>query len=435
MYAALMIQSFGRLRRRLWHTAVARSGMLVTITLMIVLLVLAVGWRAHQKGQFAKLKTELNKGSVAPVAVTPMPGGQAVMTLQRSQMAGGANPEFLTATLLPGRGMNIFQITAFIPDKGVVNLLASPTLEQAEALLNHTGPDVSGGASLGMGAAFEVPWGGKISGVEAADGTMLTTQWRGHRLTLPLDRKQGNPGSTPMSVGGLLLAQESTTTQTNVMPDGGEAKATYKSDFEEHWVSQNEITTTVQLSGKAMEIKVVARNTGTEAEPMGIGWNPLFSILSGHRGQATLRLPTSLRAEGDRQTGLPTGKLLPVKGTAYDFTRRGGAPLGSLNLDDSFVHLQPDPMDSGPIAELRDPESNYGLRITATSPSIMAIRVYAPADKSFVSIQPQLNYDDPLGHEWEKEDTGMVVLEPGQTAQWRIRLEIFSLSEDHAGPI
>jgi aldose 1-epimerase len=46
-----------------------------------------------------------------------------------------------------------------------------------------------------------------------------------------------------------------------------------------------------------------------------------------------------------------------------------------------------------------------------------------------VSISPRFNYDDPLGREWERTvDTGMAVLQPGQTAQWRIRLEIFSLS-------
>jgi galactose mutarotase-like enzyme len=86
-------------------------------------------------------------------------------------------------------------------------------------------------------------------------------------------------------------------------------------------------------------------------------------------------------------------------------------------------------MEDGPMAELRDPENDYGLRITAMTSSIKAMRVYAPLDGSFISIQPQFNYDDPFGREWPKdEDTGMVVLQPGQTTQWKIRLEIFSLS-------
>jgi hypothetical protein len=45
-----------------------------------------------------------------------------------------------------------------------------------------------------------------------------------------------------------------------------------------------------------------------------------------------------------------------------------------------------------------------------------------------VSIDPQTNYDDPFGREWPKdEDTGMAVLDPGKSVQWKIRLEIFSL--------
>jgi galactose mutarotase-like enzyme len=143
-----------------------------------------------------------------------------------------------------------------------------------------------------------------------------------------------------------------------------------------------------------------------------------------------LKLPNALHVEvSDRRGGMPTGRLLPVEGSPYDFSRPEGTRLGVLNLNDSFVHLKQGLLDNGPMVELRDPKSNYGLRITIISPSIKAIHVDAPANRSFVSIDPQFNYDDPFGREWPKsEDTGMVVLEPGQTAQWKIRLEIFALN-------
>jgi aldose 1-epimerase len=57
------------------------------------------------------------------------------------------------------------------------------------------------------------------------------------------------------------------------------------------------------------------------------------------------------------------------------------------------------------------------------------MRVEAPADGNFVSIEPQYNYDDPFGREWGKDvDTGMVVLQPGQSTQWKVRLELIALS-------
>ena len=143
-----------------------------------------------------------------------------------------------------------------------------------------------------------------------------------------------------------------------------------------------------------------------------------------------LRLPQGMRVDvKDRRTGQLSGRLLPVENTEYDFTGRTGAQLGALNLDDTFVHLRTGLLEDGPVAELRDPESGYGLRITAMTSTIKAIRVYAPLDGSFISIDPQFNYDDPFGKEWTKdEDTGMAVLEPGQSVQWKVRLELFPLA-------
>lgn len=433
MYWALLKQWMGGWRKSLWRAAVMRSGLLTFLILTFVLAGLAFGWHEHRLGQFAQLKKDLNKRPVQDVSVRP--GGQDVTQLQRSQLLGGSGPEFLSATLLPGRGMNLLQIKAYLPQKGEVNLLASPPLDEAARLLSGKGVDATGAESLTMGAAIEMPWAGRIFGAPTPDEKSLVAMWHGMRLTLPMDAKDSYGNSNGVAAGGMLLKQASDAVTTNVMPDGGEAMATFlPGDFDGHWPSKTEITTTVSLSGSAIDMKVIARNMGNTAEPIGIGWHPRFAILNGHRGQMTLRLPQGLRVEvKDRRTGQLSGRLLPVEGTEYDFTGRTGARLGALNLDDSFVHLKTGLMEDGPVAELRDPENDYGLRITAMTSTIRAIRVYAPLDGSFISIQPQFNYDDPFGREWGKdEDTGMVVLQPGQSTQWRIRLEIFSLSSNQS---
>jgi aldose 1-epimerase len=434
MYWALLTQGVGRWRRRIWHAAVMRSGMLTFIALVLLLAGLTFGWREHRLGQFAQLKKELSKRPAQ--AVTVKPGGQDVVQLQRSQIAGGNGPEFLTATLLPGRGMNLLQITAYLPQKGEVNLLASPPLQEAAKILTGTGADVNGAKSLSMGAAIELPWAGRISGVSTPDEKNLITIWHGNRLTLPTDAKDSYGVAGAVAAGGLFLKQPSDSINTSVMPDGGEAQAAYHAGtFDGRWPSQTEVATTVVLSGKSITMKIVARNTGNVPEPMGIGWHPRFAVLSGRRAEMMLRLPEGLRVEvKDRRTGELSGKLLPVERTEYDFTGRTGAQLGALNLDDSFVHLRTSLLESGPMAELRDPENDYGLRITAMTSNIKAIRVYAPLDGSYISIQPQTNYDDPFGHQWAKdEDTGVVVLQPGQSMQWQIRLQIFSLSSNDSG--
>jgi len=429
MYWALLKQGVARWRRNIWRAAVMRSGMLTILFVILMLGGLAFGWREHRLGQFAQLKKELSQHPALDVTVRP--GGQDIVRLQRSQMVGANGPEFLSATLLPGRGMNLLQITAYLPQKGEVNLLASPTLEEAAKVLSGAGADASGAKSLAVGAAIEAPWAGRISGTVAPDGASITTMWRGVRLMLPHDAKDSYSVSSAMAGGGLLLNQPSDSINTNAMPDGGEAQVTFHpGNFDGHWPSQTEFTTTAELSGKMIMLRVVARNTGNTAEPIGIGWHPRFAILNGHRGQMVLRIPEGMRLEvKDRRTGQLSGRLLPVEKTEYDFTGRNGTQIGALNLDDTFVHLKTGLMEDGPVAELRDPENDYGLRITAMTSTIKAIRVYAPLDGSFISIDPQFNYDDPFGKEWaNNEDTGMVVLQPGQSTQWKIQLEIFSLS-------
>jgi aldose 1-epimerase len=431
MYAALWAQGFDRMRRRLWHEAVMRSGLLTILLLSLILVGLAVGWREHRKGRFALLKAQLKERSAMHEPPPVRPGGQDVVVLQRSQLPGATGPEFLTATLLPGRGMNLLQITAYLPDKGEeVELLASPSLEEAGRLLGGADAPAAPGAALNVGGVIEAPWANRIFGAESGDDGNLITWWHGHRLGLPKDPKEQTGLDGGIAVGGLFMSQVSTDVKTNVMPDGGAAEASFHSgSFDGHWLSKTDVTTTVQLSSRAIEMKVIARNSGDEAEPIGIGWRPRFAIVSGNRKQATLRLPNGLRTEiRDRRTGMPSGRLVAVEGTEYDFTKPDGAVLGALNLDDTFVHLRQALLDNGPAAELRDPVSGYGLRITAMTSTIKAMRVYAPADANFVSIDPQFNYDDPFGREWANdEDTGMVVLQPGQSAQWKIRLEIFSL--------
>ncbi|WP_263365660.1 aldose epimerase family protein [Edaphobacter bradus] len=426
MYAALVKRWFLQLPDRVWRATLMRSGLVTVLLLALVLLVLTLGWRAHQHGRFAVLKAELKRPAPPPPMPSFRPGGQDPIILERTQVEAGTAPEFLKATLLPGRGMDLLQITAYLPEKGEVQLLASPSLERATKMLNDPAAAVNSG-SLSLGGPFEAPWAGLIRGSIGPDGETMNVSWQGHTVNLPAGRH--NVGAAT-AAGGLLLGQAASRANTNVMPDGGEAQGVFAAgDFDGHWLSQTEVTTTVQLDSRAMEMKIVARNTGDQPEPIGLGWRPQFAIL-GNRASVRLRLPSDVRTEvKDRKSGLPTGKLLTATRGEYDFTQPNGAPLGSLGLDETFVHLRQGLLENGPTVEVRDPENHYGLRITTLTSTIKALQVYAPADKSFISISPQFNYDDPFGREWPAdEDTGMVTLAPGQSATWRIRLEIFPLT-------
>jgi galactose mutarotase-like enzyme len=119
-----------------------------------------------------------------------------------------------------------------------------------------------------------------------------------------------------------------------------------------------------------------------------------------------------------------TGKLLPVQGTFYDFTGKGGAPLNELFLDDNWTNLKK-ASDGSSYSEIIDPAAQYGLRIVALSRHVNTVQVYAPVDQQFVALEPQFNYNDPFGKEWGNRDTGMVTLLPGESVTWKVKLKLF----------
>jgi aldose 1-epimerase len=126
---------------------------------------------------------------------------------------------------------------------------------------------------------------------------------------------------------------------------------------------------------------------------------------------------------------LPTGEVLHVAGTAYDFSSPGGKPLGDLYLDDCFVDLERT-AEGHVETEVVDPAAAYGLRVVGTSPQIGAIQVYGPPEKDFIVLEPQLNWADPFGEQWGPDvDTGMVILQPGQSVTYSARLELFTPGE------
>lgn len=227
-----------------------------------------------------------------------------------------------------------------------------------------------------------------------------------------------------------MLRAQSSTPQMNVMPDGGETTVLYNDGYPgNRWPGKTEVTVMTQLSGRSLDLKITARNTGKEPVPVGIGWAPRFAALNEGRSQLMLHVPSATRLEKNQRTGEPTGKLLAVTSTPYDFSARTGAAIGSLALDDTFANLHQAPLDDGPVVELRDPAKGYGLRMTLISPTIRALHVSSPAGSQFITLAPRFNYDAPFGRQWGHEtDAGMVVLQPGQTTQWNLRLEIFSLT-------
>ena len=403
---------------RIWRRGVMRSGLGTGLVLALAAVAFILAYRQHVQGNFHKLKERM--AVERPQLADPRPGGQEPVVLTRTRLMEDAGPEFLSATMLPGRGMNILQIRAYIPGKGEVNLLDSPSLATATVQMTGKKADLNGQLSLTMGGTFSVPWADRLwANAEAGEHAAAT--WQGHTIALPA-------GETIPVQGGLILGVASNASNTSTLPDGGQAEASFHSAGNQ-WFSTTDVKVTALLSSHTIDLTVTARNAGETPEPVGIGWMPRFAVLPGARPEIRVRIPGESRVERGERNGAPTGKLVPVSGTAFDFAAREGAKLPDHGLDECFADLQQGVLDNGPVAELDDAADGYRLRFTVLSPEIKAIRAVAPADANFVMIGPQFNYPDPLGREWEKTGgSGMVTLAPGQSVQWKVRLEILPLN-------
>lgn len=365
--------------------------------------------------------------SASTAQSTPQVGGQDVVELSRKATSNGTKPEFLSATILPGRGMNLFQIKAFLPGKGNIDIFASPSLEEAAGKLNGGPDDYDGNQSFKFGGAFLVPYPNRIRGKLSEDKKTITTEWHGKALTLPANWKDANnPNGEWHAMHGLIMNRQTEDIKTQTDADGQTVTGIiHAGNFGGHWLSNTDLNFTISLKGDAIESTITAKNVGNEPEPMAIGWHPYFAFPSGDRKQAKLHIPGDKRAEVNNYGDVfPTGKILPVKGTPYDFTAPDGKALDDIFLDDNFVDLKRD--DGKVTVNVVDPEANYGMHIIGLSPEIKSIQVYAPKDKAFAAVEEQFNYGDPFGKEWKGTDTGMVTLQPGQSVTWKVRLEMYT---------
>lgn len=370
-------------------------------------------------------------------------GGEPPVILTRPRSLDASKPQFLQATILPGAGMNLFALKAYIPGKGDIDLISTTDLATAAPLLNslETGTQ-SANSTLAMGAPFFVPFAGLIRGTVSPDGKTIGTAVAGRRVWLPANWHSTDAPAEAASVGGLIQTSKFRVVNQRNAPDKSTVFTTlHAGNFGNQWLSNTDITIGATLKDDSLDIYVMAKNVGDVEDPLGIGFLPYFIIPSGDRQQARLTIPGDMRAlVHNHQNDFPTGRIVSVKGTSYDFTSPLGTSLGNFSLDDCFTDLQrgdnqkntdedQDNQSSNTnneIVQLIDPAARYGLRMRILSQHIKAIQVYAPADKNFVAIGPQFNLPEPNSRIWRGQDTGMVLLQQGRSAVWYVRLELFT---------
>ena len=199
MYLEMAQEWCAGLFRRVWRRGVMRSGMMTGLILALLVGVLSFAYRERGRGNIKKLKAKI--GTDREDIAVPRPGGQEAIELTRMRLDGRHDAGVYFGDDAAWPGDERAAVGAYIPGKGEVNLMDSPSIEGAASAMTGTGEDADGQASLAMGGAFKAPWDGRIGGVasQVAAGR-VSSVWRGHTMTLP-------GGSGGVARDGLLLAR------------------------------------------------------------------------------------------------------------------------------------------------------------------------------------------------------------------------------------
>jgi len=135
-------------------------------------------------------------------------GGMDPVTLRAEAPARSAQASFLEATLLPGRGMNVFQVRGRVAGLGEIDLLHSPGLPEASRQMSGGRDDFMGVHSFRFGGALLVPFANRIRGRLLPDGCALDTDLLGRTVRLPADWQGKHPGAEKCAIHGLILRRK-----------------------------------------------------------------------------------------------------------------------------------------------------------------------------------------------------------------------------------
>jgi aldose 1-epimerase len=114
------------------------------------------------------------------------------------------------------------------------------------------------------------------------------------------------------------------------------------------------------LSQSGLSVRTTATNRGSQPLPFGAGQHPYYTLGAPRIDSALLQVPARGRLELDPQRLIPTGRVLGVEGTLFDF--RAPRLIGDNVLDDCFCDLTRD-ADGRAHVFLSEPGTGRALRV------------------------------------------------------------------------
>lgn len=348
----------------------ARSGWVTAIVIAVLLLGFGVAWNLHQRARFHQLTAPV----IPPTTSAPTPGGQEAILLSRVALLSGSEPEFVSATVLPGVGMQLLQVIAGAPDGTQQNLLAAPP--------------VSDVARMPKNQVTSAPFHVRVSTRHLQD---------------------------PRSGEDLINLAAAGDTQNQTLMDGGLATGTYTGHGD---VADVKATVEVTLSGREIDLTVRAASTANQNRFVSFEWNPRFAVPPGSAAPLRLFIPS--------RTALQDGSPRSIAGTRFDFSAANGTEVGQEAFDVRYLALTHEFLGDATDVRMQT-NPRHTVQIRGLGQSLRSLR--ARYDPGTHVLQLSISNMDPLADLAQRDQT----LRPGQTLTWHLRLELLAPTAASAG--
>ena len=206
-------------------------------------------------------------------------------------------------------------------------------------------------------------------------------------------RREGGVWSAPIE---LIAGRPSKQQNSEILPGGSRAIAYFSADPSGDTASaQTGIETTVStsLTSRGLDVTMSARNASDVPRAVTLRWEPRF-----------LTPRTGLFLTSPQQDA-------------------GSAPahiseevVGTRDLDRTYADLKHSYLNAGPEVRLRNQADGYTLHLTALTPSIRSLHLQATTGGNAILVA----FSTAGG---ERGEGSRTTIAPGETLQWRVRVE------------
>ncbi|MGI4854844.1 MAG: hypothetical protein ACRYF4_12455 [Janthinobacterium lividum] len=265
---------------------------------------------------------------------------------------------------------------------------------------------VPGDGMLVLQAMLSLPGKGDVPVLLATRESGLTgvgANLSGANFSAQVSSREGSHWSAPVElIAGRAAVQQDTTS----MPGGTRSEASFSPDVSNasHLVVHTGVATkvSVSLTNRGLELAASARNVSNEARAVTLTWQPAL-------------LTT--------QAGMRFMFVTPPTQASHTANRSTAEQLGVRDFDQVFTSLSHSYLSAGPEIRLRNQADGYTLRLTALTPAIRSLRVQASAKGSAVAVTFSTATDS-------KGEGSQTTLAPGQSVEWRVRMDALQNTSD-----